>query len=62
MNNFWVEISFLNTPSQTLKVESNDNVTAFNMALNRLNSTEQSNVIGVKFTYISEHSDYEAKE
>ncbi|GEM_PF-4205706 len=54
MKKFMIKISFISKPPREIIAESNDNITAMNMVLNKLESSERNNVIGVKlFTYSS---------
>lgn len=54
MKTFEVKVTFLNGESQTKRSESNDTVTAINMAINRLNEDEKQNICNVNISCVSE--------
>lgn len=48
MQTYDVHFSFKNGESQVKKASSNDNITALNMAINRLNEEEKQSIIGIQ--------------
>ncbi|MEK3956114.1 MULTISPECIES: hypothetical protein [unclassified Psychrobacillus] len=55
MKKYEVEITFANGNSQTQKADSNDNISAMNEALNRLEATEKAKVVNVGLICIGEY-------